>query len=96
MGWCPSGRLFEASACGTPIVSDMWSGLEEFFTPNEEILIAQNTDDAMDALQLTDAELTRIARAARERTLAEHSSAKRAEQLEDLLATARQPAAVEV
>ncbi|MFN2475467.1 MAG: glycosyltransferase [Chthoniobacterales bacterium] len=90
MGWCPSGRLFEASACGTPIVSDMWSGLEEFFTPNEEILIAQNTDDAIDALQLTDAELTRIAAAARERTLAEHSSARRAAQLEDLLTTARQ------
>ena len=33
MGWCPSGRLFEAAACGVPILSDDWQGLEEFFTP---------------------------------------------------------------
>jgi spore maturation protein CgeB len=91
MGWCPSGRLFEASACGTPIVSDMWSGLDEFFTPNEEILIARDTGDTLNALQLSDAELARIASAARERTLAEHSAARRAEQLEQLLEGARQP-----
>lgn len=85
MGWCPSGRLFEASACGTPLVSDHWDGLDEFFTPGEEILIANSTGDVMHALELTNAELTKIAAAAQERTLAEHSAAKRAEQLESLL-----------
>jgi spore maturation protein CgeB len=91
MGWCPSGRLFEASACGTPIVSDTWDGLDEFFTPGEEILVAHDTADAVNALQLSDAELARMANAACERTLAEHSSARRAEQLEDLLISAREP-----
>ena len=38
MGFCPSGRLFEAAACGTPILSDAWDGLEQFFIPGEEIL----------------------------------------------------------
>ena len=90
MGWCPSGRLFEASACGTPIVSDMWPGLDEFFTPDEEILIANSAEDTINALQLSDAELAMIANAARERTLAEHSSARRAEELEELLVNARQ------
>ncbi len=33
MGWCPSGRLFEAAACGAPILTDAWPGLEDFFTP---------------------------------------------------------------
>ncbi|HCC57591.1 MAG TPA: glycosyltransferase [Solibacterales bacterium] len=33
MGYCPSGRLFEAAACGVPILTDTWEGLEEFFTP---------------------------------------------------------------
>ena len=94
MGWCPSGRLFEASACGTPIVSDKWEGLDDFYTPGEEILIAESTDDALNALQLSDAELSKIASAARERTLAEHSSARRAQELEDLLARARQPETV--
>ncbi len=91
MGWCPSGRLFEASACGTPLVSDTWAGLDEFYTPGEEILIAESTESALAALQLTDADLTRVAKAARERTLAEHSSARRAEELESLLTSAREP-----
>ena len=94
MGWCPSGRLFEASACGTPMVSDGWTGLDEFFTPGEEILIAETTEDAVAALQLTDKELSAIARAACERTLAEHSAARRAEQLEQLLVNARESEAV--
>jgi spore maturation protein CgeB len=94
MGWCPSGRLFEASACGVPLVSDTWNGLEEFFTPGEEILTAHTTDDAMNALQLSDAELSRIASAARERTLSEHTAQRRSEQLEEFLVTARQSEAV--
>jgi spore maturation protein CgeB len=94
MGWCPSGRLFEASACGTPLVSDSWMGLDEFFTPGEEILIADTTDDALAALQLSDVELRKIATAARERTLSDHSSARRASELEQLLERARQPEAV--
>ena len=94
MGWCPSGRLFEASACGTPIVSDNWDGLDDFFTPGEEILLADATEDAVAALQLSDNELSRIATAARARTLTEHSAARRAEQLEQLLVEARESEAV--
>ncbi len=40
MGWCPSGRLFEAAACGTAILSDHWEGLDAFFEPGREILVA--------------------------------------------------------
>ncbi len=48
-GWCPSGRLFEAAACGVPVLSDAWPGLDEFFTPGREILVARDTDDALAA-----------------------------------------------
>jgi spore maturation protein CgeB len=85
MGWCPSGRLFEASACGTPVLSDSWEGLEAFFEPGREILVARTTEDAVTALDVSDAELQRIAIASRERTLSEHTSARRAEELERLL-----------
>jgi len=85
MGWCPSGRLFEAAACGAPILSDRWEGLDHFFEPGQDILIAGHTDDAVAALDLTDAELRRIAKAGRERTLAEHTSDHRAKELEILL-----------
>ncbi len=37
-GYSPSVRLFEAAACGVPILTDQWVGLEEFFQPNSEIL----------------------------------------------------------
>jgi len=87
MGWCPSGRLFEAAACATPIVSDVWPGIESFFEPSREILLAHSTNDVLAALNLTDAELGRIARAARERTLTEHTSDHRAAELLELLST---------
>lgn len=85
VGYCPSGRLFEAAACGTPIVSDAWPGLEQFFTPGYELIVANGSDDVVHALQLSDAELSRIGEAARARTLQEHTAAHRAEQLEDAL-----------
>jgi len=88
MGWCPSGRLFEAAACGVPVLSDHWAGIDSFFEPGSEILIARTTEDAVAALDLSDAELTRIARASRERALAEHTSEHRARELEALLASA--------
>ncbi|HEX5581980.1 MAG TPA: glycosyltransferase [Gemmatimonadaceae bacterium] len=85
MGYCPSGRLFEAAACGTPIVSDAWEGLERFFAPGTEIMLATGPQDVVDALEMDDAELSRIARAARERVLAEHTCDARAAELESLV-----------
>jgi spore maturation protein CgeB len=78
MGFCPSGRLFEAAACGIPILSDEWEGLDHFFAPQNEIIVVSNEDEAVAALDLSDSELARVGRAARERTLAEHTSEQRA------------------
>ena len=83
MGYCPSGRLFEAAACGAPILSDWWEGLDAFFEPGCEILVGQTTEDAVGALQLSPEELAKIAKAARERTLAEHTAERRVRELED-------------
>ena len=88
MGYCPSGRLFEAAACGAPILSDAWEGLDLFFEPGREILPAGTTEQALAALDLSDAELAAIARAGRERTLASHTSDHRAGELIDYLARA--------
>ena len=84
-GHCPSGRLFEAAACGTPIVTDYWDGLESFFRPGEEILVADQTADVLAALELSDDQLGRIAGRARQRAMEEHCAAKRARQLETIL-----------
>ncbi len=93
-GYCPSGRLFEATACSAPVLSDHWEGLDRFFEPGEEILLARNAEGAMEALDRSPEELGRIARAARERTLARHTADARAGELEaivqDALAGRRQ------
>ena len=81
-GWSPSVRLFEAAACGVPVVSDPWEGLETFFRPGEEILVAAGPEDVLDALRLPADELAAIGRRARTRVLAEHTAERRAEQLE--------------
>lgn len=85
MGYCPSGRLFEAAACGVPVLSDWWVGLDSFFEPGREILIARSSDDAMAALALAPDELAAIGRRARERTLEEHTAAHRARELIEIL-----------
>ncbi len=85
MGYCPSGRLFEAAACGTPIVSDWWDGIDNFFEPGREILIARSSDDAIQAINSTDSELERLSSASQERVLAEHTAANRAAELVNLI-----------
>ena len=67
------------------MLSDTWDGLDHFFTPGEEILVATTTEEALAALDRPDADLARIAQAARDRTLAQHSSDARARELVALL-----------
>lgn len=82
MGYCPSGRLFEAAACGTVVLSDWWEGLDTFFTPGEEILIADSADQTVAALSLDARE---IAKRARQRTLDCHTAGARADTLLQLV-----------
>jgi spore maturation protein CgeB len=88
-GWCPSGRLFEAAACETPIVSDWFDGLDHFLTPGSEIFVVRTTEDALAALDLDYATKQRIGRAARDRILAEHTSAIRLSEFERLVSAPR-------
>jgi spore maturation protein CgeB len=85
MGYCPSGRLFEAAACGTAVMSDAWEGLDTFFTPDEEIMVLQSTADAIRAISQDPDHLNRVGARARERTLACHTAELRAKRLIDLL-----------
>lgn len=83
-GYTPNVRLFEAAACGTPIISDAWPGLETFFTPDKEILIAHSADEILIYLQeISELERRRIGYRARERVLAKHTARHRAIELEN-------------
>jgi spore maturation protein CgeB len=82
-GWSPSVRLFEAAACGTPIISDRWAGLDALLKPESEIILADETDDVIAALHRADN--VAIGGAARSRVLAEHTASHRAAELEQHL-----------
>jgi spore maturation protein CgeB len=89
LGHSPSVRLFEAAACGTPVVSDSWPGLEQILVPGEEILVAERAADVISILRdYEEPRRSALAAAARRRVLAEHTAERRVAQLHELV---RQP-----
>jgi spore maturation protein CgeB len=86
-GHSPSVRLFEAAACGTPIISDPWPGLEQLFSPGEEILVARSAAEVRDILRhMPEHERRTLGLRARARVLAAHTAAHRAVALEEYTA----------
>ena len=82
-GYSPSVRLFEAAACGIPIISDAWDGLETLFVPGQEIILADDADTVLDWLGSEDEERRRaVGCAGRARVLGEHTASHRAQTLE--------------
>lgn len=77
-GYCPSGRFFEAAACGTPILTDDWEGLHEFFDPRRELQVVRTPEDVLACLDMPLSDLTERAEQARQRTLDEHTGERRA------------------
>lgn len=89
LGFSPSVRLFEAAACGTPVISDRWPGIETIFTPSKEILLASSPREVVEILRDMPEEHRRtIAHNARRRVLADHTPDHRARQLESYYAEA--------
>jgi spore maturation protein CgeB len=86
-GYSPSVRLFEAAACGVPVISDRWPGIETFFAPEKEILLADGPDEIMAVLnKYADDESVEIGSRARERVLLAHTAGHRARELEEIIA----------
>jgi spore maturation protein CgeB len=77
-GYCPSGRFFEAAACGTPILTDYWDGLDAFFDTEHELYVVRTSQDVLALLALPASELNDRAERARQRTLDEHTGERRA------------------
>jgi spore maturation protein CgeB len=88
-GFSPSVRLFEAAACGTPIISDAWPGINEVLEPGSEVLLAESAGDVLRILRTTtEAQRRAICQRARRRVLAQHTAEHRAQELEQHLAAA--------
>ncbi len=89
-GWSPSVRLFEAAACGTPIISDFWEGLTELFPADAAIIIARSSEDVIAALCAPEDDRAARAEAARNIVLKAHTGDARARQLAASLIEAAQ------
>jgi spore maturation protein CgeB len=75
-------RLFEAAACGTPIISDDWRGLNELFVNGQAIVIARRSKDVVDALTTINAAgRLALASAARATVVQRHTGDVRAREL---------------
>lgn len=81
-GYSPSVRLFEAAACGTPVISDYWQGLDSFFDIGSEILVANNHNEVLAHLSLPEEQRLEIGQRLREKVLRLHTSHHRARELE--------------
>ena len=85
-GWSPSVRLFEAGACGTPVISDRWDGLDTLLVPEREILLPDGPEAVLAILRgRAEADRRSLGAAARAAILARHTAAARAEELERFL-----------
>ncbi|MHB9027852.1 MAG: CgeB family protein [Candidatus Latescibacterota bacterium] len=89
-GYSPSVRLFEAAACATPVISDYWTGLAEFFQPGRDILVSRSTEETLACLRIPEEQRIEIGVHARKRILSTHTAGRRAEELERYIGEALQ------
>ena len=85
-GFSPATRVFEAAGAGSCIISDQWVGIDQFFEPGKEIVVACDGAEVAGHLsELSPQQARSIGDAARKRVLAEHTYAHRILELERLL-----------
>ena len=95
-GHSPSVRIFEAAACGTPIISDYWPGLEDFFELEKEILISSSTKEMMVYLnEMPEVDRRALGERARLRVLASHTAEQRVLELESYVDEVMQTTALD-
>jgi spore maturation protein CgeB len=86
IGFSPATRVFEAAGAAACLITDAWEGIEQFLTPDEEVLVARDGQDVADHVRnLTPERAREIGDAALRRVLAEHTYAHRGEQVDALL-----------
>jgi spore maturation protein CgeB len=86
-GYSPATRVFEAAGAGACLITDRWEGIDTFFEPDREILVAADGSDVAEHVRRLSAEqAATIGRAAMRRALADHTYTRRAQQLDALLA----------
>lgn len=85
VGFSPATRVFEAAGAAACLITDAWEGIEQFLTPDKEVLVARDGQDVAEHLAaLTPERARRIGQAALARVLAEHTYSLRGAQVDAL------------
>jgi spore maturation protein CgeB len=86
VGFSPPTRIFEAAGAGACLITDFWEGIDSFFEPGSEILVARDAGEIVDLLRTVDAKLAlEMGDAMRRRAILEHTYALRALQVREIL-----------
>jgi spore maturation protein CgeB len=89
VGFSPPTRVFEAAGAGACLITDQWTGIETFFKPGREILVAANAEQVVSNLRsISPAEATQIGANMRKRALQDHTYQLRARQFDEIVASA--------
>jgi spore maturation protein CgeB len=85
-GFSPATRVFEAAGAGACIITDFWTGIDFFFEPEKEILVAKTGADVQDLLSsVSDEKAREIGLAALKKVLSKHTYTHRAAELDQIL-----------
>lgn len=89
VGFSPPTRIFEAAGASAAVITDTWPGISLFFEPGREILLAAGPADiAVHLTSVSTADAAVMGARARARALAEHTYARRAQRVHELLSAA--------
>lgn len=92
VGFSPPTRVFEAAGAGSCLITDEWQGIDSFFAPGREILVASSAEEIVHFLRTIPPKKAKaIGNAMRERALREHLYSQRARQALDILLGEEQP-----
>src|ERR1041384_2802644 len=89
VGFSPPTRVFEAAGAGACMITDRWAGIETFFAPGKEILVAASAEEIVSYLYTISADKARqIGAGMRERALRDHTYALRAQEFDSIVENA--------
>jgi spore maturation protein CgeB len=85
-GFSPATRVFEAAGAAACLITDEWEGIDYFFSPGCELLVARDGHEVAQIVgQLNPDRARAIGEAARKRVLADHTYDGRGELVEAVL-----------
>jgi len=88
VGFSPPTRVFEAAGASACLITDAWPGVDHFFAPGTEILLASSAEQILEHLRkIPAAQAQEIGRAMRKRALRDHTYDLRAVEVDRILST---------